>query len=230
MILATETEQIRELRAEIWKAAEQDQARIAKVRQSLGTPQNTVYYWQRVLINLQQPKRPSRKAKYNLPKEVAQRYIQSYRNWQKRFPHWVADGHTLDPRFPDVFTDKGLKEAIKSYLTWEGHFANITDNKGTKQVLTAPKADLNGKLHQVVTGEVWHRSSSKNGQQDIDANLKHPSHPFGIPWKIEAKTPNDKRRKHQDEYGKEVSATGAVYSRVWGLEDFFKQYDELMLS
>jgi hypothetical protein len=142
----------------------------------------------------------------------------------------VKDGHTLDPLFTDVFTDKGLKEFIKNFLNWSGHFANITDNKGTKHITTAPKADLNGKVHTVVTGEIWHHSSGKKGMQDIDANLKHPSHQFGIPWKIEAKTPNDRRRDHQDEYGKLVAETGGVYSRVKGVVDFFRQYDELMVS
>lgn len=227
----TAEDHIKQLRAAIWAAAGQDKARVDKAKAACSPEQDSPQWWHRVLTHIQlHPPRKKKVDRETLTPSQRQRFIKAYHDWQAReHPVWVESGHTMDPIIPSVGTDKGLKEFIRDFLLWSGHFANITDNKGTKHVTTAPKADLNGNIHQVVTGAKWHRSTMANGTQDIDANLKHPDHPYGIPWKIEAKTSGDRSRKHQEKFGKVVKSTGGVYSEVRGVEDFFLQYDRLMI-
>lgn len=222
---------IAEIRAAIWAAAGQDKARVDRAITACQPREESILWYRRLLLHIElHPCRKQKSCREQLTPEQRQRFIKAYHDWQAReHPVWVESGHTMDPIIPSVGTDKGLKEFIRDFLLWSGHFANITDNKGTKHVTTAPKADLNGNIHQVVTGSKWHRSTMANGTQDIDSNLKHPDHPYGIPWKIEAKTRNDKSRAHQSKFGKVVQRTGGVWSEVWGVEDFFLQYDRLMI-
>lgn len=159
------------------------------------------------------------------------RYNQAHYDYQCRmFPSVVKDGHYTPPVFPKLHTDKGFKDFIANFLKWSGHFANITHNKGWAKEKTAPKYNLlTGTVQQVLTGKKqWNFSSGTNGMQDVDANLKHPNHKFGIPWKIECKTPNDWTKDNQIEYGDMVMQTGAIWSVVKSAEDFFAQYDKIM--
>lgn len=221
---------IADLRAQIWIAAGQDTDRIERAKKAIRFEPTEAHYRQLLAhLTAHVPRKKPGKRSAPLPAHIKDRYrAAKLKHDTEHYPNLVKDGHFIEPEYPPVNTDKGGKEFIKNFLIWNGHHAAVTDNKGTRHVTTAPKADLNGKVHQVVTGEVWHRSSATNGQQDVDSVLKHPAHPYGIPWKIEYKTSRDKIRKQQEKYGRSVLATGGVYSVVWGVEDFLSQYDELM--
>lgn len=223
---------IPDIRREIWTAAAGDTARIERAKTAIRFPvEPTEAHYRQLLAHLQchTPRKKPKTRSAALPDHIKARYREAkLKHDTEHYPNLVKDGHFIEPAYPPVDTDKGGKEFIKNFLIWSGHHAAVTDNKGTRHVTTAPKADLNGKIHQVVTGAVWHRSTATNGQQDVDAVLKHPNHLYGIPWKIEYKTSRDKVRKQQEKYGRRVLQTGGVYSVVWGVEDFLKQYDELM--
>lgn len=224
--------EVAEIRKQIWTTAGEDEDRIKRAKTAIRFPvEPSILHYQQLLAHLQchTPRKKSKRRSAPLPDHIKARYrAAKLKHDTEHYPNLVKDGHFIEPVYPPTDTDKGGKEFIKSFLIWNGHHAAITDNKGTRHVTTAPKADLNGHIHQVVTGVEWHRSSATNGQQDVDAVLKHVKHPYGIPWKIEYKTTRDKVRKQQERYGKRVLATGGVYSVVWGVEDFLRIYDELM--
>lgn len=150
--------------------------------------------------------------KATVPVDIIKRFNDAHHTWFKnKLPLTFNDGHYLEPKFPDTGTSNGLTNFIVDYLTWLGHFANRTGNEG-----------------RVLPDGTRIPSSSKNGMQDIDTNLKHPKHPFGIPWKIEIKIGKDTHKSHQKKFGELVKSTGAHYSVVKTVEDFLEQYDELI--
>lgn len=167
-------------------------------------------------------------------KSMQQRYQQAHLKWfQRETPLTYKDGHYLPQRYPALHTSNGLQDLCINYLKWMGHFANRTNNKGTARTKYAPRFNLStGKLDQIIFGMQYIKSTSKKGMQDIDCNLKHPRHEYGIPWKIEVKckTTKDTQSDDQKSFAAKVIKTGAVYSLVRTDEDFFSQYDGLMNS
>jgi hypothetical protein len=223
---------IPDIRARIWEAANQSVEIIDKAKRGIKITEGTAEYYKAVLRNVETAVAPKRRHKVNtrLSADEYKRFAAAhYKHYCVKYPNVVKDGFYLPPENPIVSTDSGFKSFIRDYITWEGHFANITQNKGFQKTKTAPRAAGNGKVQQIVTGTTWIPSTMKNGTQDIDANLKHPAHQYGIPWKIECKTKNDKHSDHQSEFGKLVQQTGGVWSEVWSVEDFYLQYDQLLL-
>lgn len=156
------------------------------------------------------------KKKVDVPKWIIERYNKAHYDYTAiKYPNWEKDGHYFPHDFPDVGTSNGLTNFVCEYLLWSGHFANRTGNEG-RVIMKEGKAT---RIH----------SSSKKGMQDIDCNLTHPQHQFGIPWKVEIKVGADRLSEKQIEYGKEVARTGAVYSVVSDPEDFFAQLDKLLI-
>lgn len=208
---------IRDIKIQIWAIVDEDLGRVEAAIKFCGPKKDTEEYWQRVLHRVQTYKQ-KRKAppKPKLTQEQIKRYRDAkYAYEQQEYIHWIADGHFIEPEIPNTATGNGLTEFILKYLNWSGHFANRTGNEG--RVIIGE----DGKPKRIP-------SSSIDGMQDIDCNLEHPKHPFGIPWKIEVKTKNDTHKKHQKEFGEKVKKTGAVYSVVRSVEDFFSQYDRLI--
>lgn len=160
------------------------------------------------------------------------RYSQAHLKWfQQQYPNGYKDGHYLAPDYPKIHTSNGITDLIMNYLKWMGHFSNRTNNIGRSRVKVAPKFNIHsGKVENIMIGTTYIKSTSKRGMQDIDSNLKHPRHEYGIPWKIEVKcratrdTPSDQ----QEAYAAKVEATGAVYSMVRDDIDFFMIYDGIM--
>lgn len=204
---------IADIRAKIWKSAKQDKAKIQAAMDTVGDNDNSERYWKAVLRELKPRKAP----KLQLSDDHKQRYIRAYLDFQAReFPNWVKDGHALEPDIPDTGTANGLTNWICKYLFWTGHFANRTGNEG--RVI-----EKDGKSIRI-------KSSSINGMQDIDCNLKHPAHQYGIPWKIEVKVKRDVHQEHQKDFGKRVNKTGGVYSVVRSVDDFFNQLENLLIE
>ncbi len=140
-----------------------------------------------------------------------------YSHQSAHFPGWVSDGHFIEPERPSIGSAGDLQNFIQDFLTWSGHFANRTGNEGRVII------DKTGKPKRIP-------SSSKNGMQDIDTNLTHSQHKFGIPWKIEVKFGKDTHKDHQKDFGATVQKTGGVYSVVRNVEDFLQQYNKLMIG
>lgn len=157
--------------------------------------------------------KPNKKPKARVSDEVYKRYRDAkYLYESENFPTWIKDGHFIEPDRP-TDDSNGIQNFIEDYLTWTGHFANRTGNEG-----------------RVLKDGTRIKSSSKNGMQDMDCNLKHPAHPFGIPWKVEVKAAKDTHKEHQKKYGAAVASTGAVYSVVKSCADFLEQFDKLLVS
>jgi hypothetical protein len=202
------------LKQQIWQIAGQDLGKVqaAADKASVKLPVASVGDAEKILRKMRKPA----KRKVMVSEEAFRRLREAKLAYQTiEYPHWVRDGHFIEPDKPDNSTANGIQNYIIDFLTWSGHFANRTGNEG--RVIM-----VDGKPKRIP-------SSSKNGMQDIDTNLKHPDHPFGIPWKIEVKAPGDTHKKHQIGYGELVQKTGGVYSVVWSIEDFLRQYDKLMV-
>lgn len=202
---------IQALKEKIWEAAGKDLGKVNAAKAKAGPEDGTEKYWRKVYRIIKPPK-----VKAKVDPTHYERYNAAKRAYQSQeFPNWVKDGHYIEAEMPDTSTSNGLTSFIIDFLTWSGHFANRTGNEG-RVIVTEDK-----EVKRI-------KSSSKNGMQDIDTNLKHPNHPFGIPWKIEIKVGRDKHWTHQIAFGELVKQTGGVYSVVRDPEDFFFQYDELM--
>lgn len=159
----------------------------------------------------------SKKTAVKVSDEAHRRYCAAKLAYETiKFPNWVKDGNHLVPERLSESTND-LTTFIVDFLQWSGHFANRTGNEGR---VIKNKA---GKQIRIA-------SSSKNGMQDIDSNLKHSEHKFGIPWKIEVKAGKDTHKEHQKEFGKLVLNTGGHYSVVRNADDFLDQYDQLMIG
>jgi hypothetical protein len=157
-------------------------------------------------------------------------YQQAHEQWfQSEYPNAYKDGHYCAPKYPDAKTANGITKVITDYLFWTGHFANRTNNMGVAIKKQRPKMNIfSGKVENLENGVEYRKSSSMNGMQDIDVNLKHPNHIYGIPWKIEIKVGKDTHKDHQKKFGKKVAKTGAHYSVVRTPEDFFTQLNHLL--
>lgn len=163
---------------------------------------------------------------------MQQRYQQAHRRWfAEQYPAATKDGHYLAPKYPSVDTSNGLTDLVQNYLKWMGHHQVRTNNIGRSRVKMAPKFNImSGKVEQVIIGQQYLKSTTKKGQQDIDCNLKHPDHKYGIPWKIEIKCKATRDRQSDDQvaFAARVQETGAVYSVIRTDADFFSQYDGLL--
>jgi hypothetical protein len=217
-LFPSQREEIKALRAACWEAAGKDPQRINKVRQHLlkadkGTAApDTVYYWQRVLIMLQQPKRPSRKAKYQLLPEHRDRYITAYRQWQTRFPNWVKDGHTLDPLFPDTSTANGLTTFIVNHINWTGGNASRIHVQG-QQVIE--------KHGSQVVSHGYRKTNTAKGRADVGSTIRGRS----CQWEV--KIGSDKPSPKQLEQQARERAAGGEYFFTHSVEEYFSQYDSL---
>lgn len=208
------------IRASIWAAANQDSGLINRCKAGIALEPGTVAYYEALLRKVQEETKPAKRRKKAsgaiLSQAAKDRYrAAKYAYEEVKFKPWCQDGHFIEPDYPDAGTKKGIDDYIVNFLKWNGHFANPTNNRGLMVEKDGEKK--------------WLKSGANKGMQDIDATLKHPDHPFGIPWKIETKTPNDRQSKHQQKFEKKVKATAGVYSLVWGIDDFLSQYDSLMV-
>lgn len=206
---------LKELKSRIWSICKGSMvnAQVAADKAKTNLPITSISQAEAILRVLTPRKK---KPKEIIHPEIKQRYRDAkYTYEQREFPTWIKDGHFIEPEFPDTSTANGIQNLIIDYLTWTGHFANRTSNEGRVIIKEGQPKRI--------------PSSGKNGMQDVDCNLKHPDHEFGIPWKIEVKAPGDTHKDHQKDYGKLVTKTGGVYSVVRGAVDFFEQFDRLML-
>lgn len=206
------------IRAAIWSTSKHDPGVIEKAKQGVKIDPTTVHYWEAVLRRVEELMKPiKRKRKYPPISEVAKtRYRDAKWSWyDKNLRVIIDDGHFIEPgKFPDNSAN-GITNYIEDFLGWSGHFANRTGNEGRVIIKDGEPMRI--------------PSASKNGMQDIDINLKHPAHPFGIPWKCEVKAEGDTVKKNQEKFGKKVSKTGGHYSVVRSVDDFLMQYDQLMV-
>jgi hypothetical protein len=163
-------------------------------------------------------------------KSMQTRYQQAHERWfEKQYPAAYGDGHYVKPKYPSCSTANGIQSLITNYLTWMGHFANRTNNQGQARKKEVEKFNImSGKLEKITIGVQYTKSHSQKGMQDVDCNLVHPKHPYGIPWKIEVKAGKDKLSDDQRKFAARVTKTGAVHSVVTSDESFFSQYDGLM--
>jgi hypothetical protein len=209
--------QVKDLRASCWEAAERDTGRIVKIQHSIGPPpspatQDAIHYWQRVLILLQQPKRPSRKAKYSIPEPLRLRYITAYREWQRKFPNWVADGHTLDPLFPDTSTANGLTTFIVNHINWTGGNASRIHVQG-QQIIE--------KHGSQVVSHGYRKTNTAKGRADVGSTINGRS----VQWEV--KTGSDKPSPKQLEQQARERAAGGEYFFTRNVVEYFEQYDSL---
>lgn len=206
------------IRATIWQASGQDADLIARCKAGIKLTEGSQPYYEALLRKVQEATKPiKRKRKYPpISEEAKIRYRDAKWSWyDKNLRVIIDDGHFIEPdKFPDNSAN-GITNYIEDFLGWSGHFANRTGNEGRVIIKDGEPLRI--------------PSASKNGMQDIDINLKHPAHPFGIPWKCEVKAEGDTVKKHQEKFGKKVVKTGGHYSVVRSVDDFLMQFDQLMV-
>ena len=196
-----------DIKSQIWAFTNKDLDRIKAAVKACQPEENTVHYWQRVLLYLQS-KPVKTKAKRNVkePEWVYERYNQAYRDYQAReFPVWVKDGHTLDARPCDTGTANGLQTFIQNYLTWTGSYGNRINTMG----------------RQLPSGK-WIKGTTKSGTGDILACVN------GRMVFFEVKVGRDKASDKQLEQQRKVRASGGEYLFVRTASEFLELYDNLI--
>lgn len=219
----TLTEAVTRLRAEIWEAAEHDTKRIEKAKISIGERHNYASdydYYARLLLNIQtrKPAKKSGKAKLHTPSHVRDRYAKAYRDFQRRnFPHWATDGHVIEePNWPDLATKNGLRQFICCYITWQGYRATKINVEG-REITTGP--DMGDGKHKKRI-----KSSTRAGTSDVSSTIAGRA----VMWEI--KINKDRPSAAQlDEQARERAA-GGEYFFTRNAEEFFAQYDQLIIS
>lgn len=206
------------LRSQIWEASGKSADVIQRCKAGIKLTEGSQPYYEALLRKVQEATKPiKRKRKYPpISEEAKRRYRDAKWSWyDKNLRVIIDDGHFIEPdKFPDNSAN-GITNYIEDFLGWLGHFANRTGNEGRVIIKDGEPLRI--------------PSASKNGMQDIDINLKHPAHPFGIPWKCEVKAEGDTHKTHQQDFGKKVSRTGGHYSVVRSVDDFLMQFDQLMV-
>lgn len=198
---------IEEVKHQIWSFTGQDLDRIKAAVKACQPEENTVQYWQRVLLYLQsQPVRTKAKRKVKEPEWVYDRYNKAYRDYQAvNFPTWVADGHTLDARAVDTSTANGLQTFIQNYLTWTGSYGNRINTTGRQ-----------------LPGGKWIKGTTKLGTGDILACINGRM----IFWEV--KSGRDKASDKQLEQQRKVRASGGEYFFVHSAQEFLELYESLL--
>ncbi len=195
-----------DIKSQIWAFTNKDLDRVKAAVKVCQPEENTVQYWQRVLLYLQStPERKPSKRKVKEPDWVYERYNKAYRDYQAReFPVWVKDGHTLDARQCDTSTANGLQTFIQNYLTWTGSYGNRINTTG----------------RQLPDGK-WIKGTTKRGTGDILACIS------GRMVFFEVKAGKDKASDKQLEQQRKVRASGGEYLFVRTAEEFLTEYEKL---
>lgn len=158
-----------------------------------------------------------------------ERYKQLHeQHWAKQYPIAYADKLYFYSE-PTGKPRVRLNKMIKNYLDWMGHDANIIETKGTAII-----DKKHAPSYSMITGKVEHQtkikygySATKTGTHDILVQLKHPKHPFGVPWNLETKI-KDSISPEQKERHAEIKAKGFLSDVVRNMDEFFAAYDRIM--
>lgn len=114
-------------------------------------------------------------------------------------------------------------------MKWNGHHAERTNNMGRPIKKYFEKFNiLSGKLERIENGIEWQKGTGDRGTSDIKGHFLNKNFQFSIPIYIEVKVNKDKMSKHQKEYQRNVTLTGALYLIAKTPEDFFNFYDYLI--
>jgi hypothetical protein len=148
--------------------------------------------------------------------------------FKRKYPAAYNDGQYFF-ELPDGKPSNKLTKMICHYLEWNGHDSNRIDTKGTAVIdkKATPKFDI-------ISGQVHHSTKvkfiptqTKTGTEDISVKLKHPNHPYGVPWSIEVKI-NDKQSEKQQERENSLHSKGMLYDIFRSFDDFYSKYVALM--
>lgn len=170
------------------------------------------------------PVRPPRKPKARKPAVTSTRDIKGLYYgarmvmYRRELPTVLADGHYYDNKFPDLSTTNGTQRYIRDVLNWLGHNADRNNTMGIP-------------VKDPATGEIkWRRSGSTTGAADLFNDIKIPSHPVPVSWKIEVKKGADTLSKGQQKYKDKMDRVGVLHSIVYvgGLDWFWDEYERIM--
>ena len=157
-------------------------------------------------------------------------YQLAHEVWFKvKYPLAYADGHLTPAKMPNVNKANGLTQFIVNYLNWIGHHAERTNNLGIPKKKTFQKFNIF--TQQMVTidnGVEWTKGNGTKGSSDIKGHIRNPKHAFSIPFYIEIKVGKDRLSDDQKNYGTKVNATGALYTVVKTIDDFFEFYKKAL--
>lgn len=201
---------IKELRAEIWQAAGRDQNRVAAAVNACQPREDSIAYWQRVLLHLQsKPEKKKAKPRKQVPEEFKARYTKAYHDYQAaNFPNWVKDGHTIDPPPLDTGVANGLTRFICNYITWTG-------GRATRITTEGRSIEKDGKAIRIPT-------QTRKGTADISSTINGKA----VMWEV--KTGRDKPSDAQLREQARERRAGGEYFFTHDVEEFFSQYDTLV--
>jgi hypothetical protein len=121
-----------------------------------------------------------------------------------------------------------LTQCVKKFLQLKGHQCERINTMGRRLDHTRVVTDVLGYKRQIGSVKFVPGTGTK-GSADLSAIVRTSSGVV-IPWKIEVKWGSDRLRPEQIEYSKDIFAAGGHYSVVKDFEDFFEQYNQLIMG
>jgi len=134
--------------------------------------------------------------------------------FEREYPAGLKDHGHFDNKMPAVMTTNGHTRYIEDVLNNLGHHAERVNTGG---------------VPSKVTKSGWRHSGSTNGSTDIHCEIKIPSQPLPVGWKIEVKN-KDTVLKAQLKYQAKMQRVGVLHSviRVGELDLFWDEYYKIM--
>lgn len=148
------------------------------------------------------------------------RYQQAHQKHQATYyPATVASHGYISTVVPDVRKANGMTRFIINFLMWSGHRATRVASSG--RLIDAPQRQASGidlMTKKFIPG------ATRRGAADVSATV----HGRSVMWEVKAG--RDKPSEHQlREQALEIKA-GGWYFFVHTPEEFFEQYDGVVLS
>lgn len=198
---------IPQTRALIWSLARGDTTLIEKAKQGVKL-EDPELYWAAVLRNVEEAVKPGKRRKPNkdpTTQESKDRYrAAKYAYEDKKFHPWCADGHFIEPDYPDCGTSNGLTDWVMNYIKWSGGRATRVSSAGRQ-----------------LPGGKFIPSTTRKGAADVSSTIKGKS----IMWEIKAG--DDKPSPAQLKEQAKERAAGGEYFFVHNAEEFFALFDSL---
>lgn len=197
------------LRAQIWSLSKGDLTLINKAQQGIKLDPASVQYWEAVLRKVEEMTKPKRTKRVKTDPTTdasKQRYRDAkYVYEDKKFHPWCADGHFIEPDYPNCGLSNGLTEWVMQYVKWKGGRATRVSSAGRQ-----------------LPGGKFIPSTTRKGSADVSSTINGKS----VMWEIKAgsDTPSPAQLKEQ---AKERAA-GGEYFFTHSAEEFFVQWDSLV--
>ena len=126
------------------------------------------------------------------------------------------------PKYEDK-TANGLTKCVKEFLELSGYQAERINTMGRPIDNRKQVTDVIGRT-KTIGSMTWGKSTATKGSADISATI------LGMSVKIEVKIGADRQSEHQKIYQEAIEKSGGQYWIVKNFDDFYKKYENFLLS